>query len=118
MTSPHVLIVDDDHNLGNICSIVFKHSGLEAEVIVDGHSALERLKEIKPKMILLDLHMPGLSGQAVLDEIKADERLSDTIIVLTTADLIVMQKLENKVDQILPKPFKIEQLRHLASTLL
>ncbi|MEM7032221.1 MAG: response regulator [Chloroflexota bacterium] len=116
MASPQVLIIDD-HNLGNICALVFKHGGISAEIVVDGRMALDRLKEVQPKMILLDLHMPGISGQVVLDKIRSDTRLSDTIVVLTTADLVLMQQLQEKADLVLPKPFKVEQLRELASRL-
>lgn len=118
MTSPQVLVIDDDHNLADICATVFRTAGLTVETIVDSQIALKSLKQIQPKMILLDLHMPGISGEIILEEIKADTRLAETIIVVTTADMVLIEQLQSQVDHTLPKPFKIGQLRKLADVLL
>lgn len=91
----HILLVEDDEvDIEAIRRALRKHA-LDNPVTVarDGHEALailrgETAESVRPPlMILLDLNMPRMNGHEFLDELRADERLCDSIVfVLTTSD--------------------------------
>ncbi len=68
------------------------HVDHQVEVVTDGQRALERLREAQAEghpigLVLLDLNLPGKDGHDILDEIRADERLRATPVVVLTSSL-------------------------------
>lgn len=114
---PIALIVEDDTKLADIFSEAVKAAGFEVVVAVNGRSALSLLPAITPALILLDLHMPDISGSEVLAAIRQEAHLQDSIIMLTTADAWLAETLRPEVDFVLLKPISFAQLRHLAGRL-
>lgn len=79
-----VLIVEDDPLISRMYERVFSFEGFEVEIARNGEEGIEKLKKIKPTMILLDIMMPKMSGIDVLREIKANpETRSIPVVVLT-----------------------------------
>lgn len=107
------LIIEDSEPLRQIFKIALERAAFEVECIEDGSMALERLAVVTPVLILLDLHLPDVSGEEILDYIKGEERLAQTIIILSTADLFKASSLRHKVDVVLTKPFSFMQLHDL-----
>ena len=88
-----IMLVEDnpDHALLAVDALERTGHEVEIEVLNDGAAALDRLAEHAaadlPKVILLDIKMPGLSGFDVLRRLKADERLRCIpVVMLTTSD--------------------------------
>ena len=117
MTNPLALIVEDDPKLAKIFSLALKSAQFETEIIQDGATALTRLAEIIPAVVVLDLHLPLVSGEDILHEIHADERLAATRVLLATADALMAERLRKKTDLVLLKPISVNQLRSLARRL-
>lgn len=113
MTKPFVLIVEDDPKLSEIISLTLQ-ADFELETCMDGDTALERLKNIAPQIVVLDLNLPGASGAALLAHIRADERLARTRVILATADGRQAETLTDNADIVLLKPVSPTQLRELA----
>jgi len=83
--------------------------GYEVVTAVDGMDALARTRELEPDLILLDVMMPKLDGISVLKELKQDERLRYTPIILVTARADtsdVVNGLEAGGDDYITKPFE------------
>lgn len=116
MTKPLALIVEDDSSLSHIFSIALQPD-YETEAVSDGNVALERIKQIVPAIVLLDLNLPGASGSAVLSAIRSDPRLDKTYVILCTADERQADALNTDTDFVLLKPISPVQLRDLASRL-
>jgi len=114
MTNPLALIVEDDKKLATIFAEALHAANFETEIIQDGSTALERLAEIVPRIIVLDLHLPFVSGKDILHHIRADTRLSKTRVMLTTADPLMAETLRDVADLVLLKPISFSQLRDLA----
>lgn len=113
MTKPLALIIEDDPQLNAIVSITLG-ADFEIESLTDGNAGLERLKQTIPNVVILDLNLPGASGKEILQSIRADERLSKTRIILTTADERQAETLREEADIILLKPVSPSQLKELA----
>ena len=113
------LIIEDDEDLAKIFAQALRGIGYNVELAVDGKAAQERLRKgIAPFLILLDMHLPYISGADLLAEIKQDDRFAKTMIILTTADARMGETYEDQVDFVLIKPISFVQLRDLTSRLL
>lgn len=113
------LIIEDDEDLANIFAEALRGIGFEVEHIPDGQAAQERLKNgTPPFLILLDMHLPHVSGGDLLTNvIKKDERLANTIVIITTADARMGETYAETVDFVMIKPISFVQLRDLTSRL-
>lgn len=70
MILKHILIVDDDVHIGNLLEEVLKKEAYSITRAYSGTEAILALAQKKPDLILLDLMLPGLSGEDVLSQIK------------------------------------------------
>lgn len=114
---PLALIIEDDDMLCEVSSRALQLAEYQIEVIKDGATAQQRLAETKPAVVVLDLHVPKISGVELLRQIRRDERLQNTRVILATADPGKAQELEFDADLVLIKPYSFVQLRALAARL-
>jgi len=79
-----ILIIEDDSFLSEMYSTKLIQEGFETEVAVDGKQGLEKIKNIKPDLVLLDIVLPKMDGFEILENIKKDSKLKDIPVVLLT----------------------------------
>jgi DNA-binding response OmpR family regulator len=113
MSAPVVFVVEDDPKLNKIIKFTLQEN-FEIETCTDGDVAMDRLKQIIPDIVILDLNLPGISGREILEHIRLDGRLAATRVILTTADERQAETLTNEADIILLKPISPTQLREMA----
>jgi CheY-like chemotaxis protein len=113
------LIIEDDEDLANIFAEALRGVGFEVELVADGQIAQERLKNgIAPYLILLDMHLPHISGADLLTNIiRKDEQLAKAVVIITTADARMGEAYTDQVDFVMIKPISFVQLRDLTSRL-
>jgi DNA-binding response OmpR family regulator len=111
-------IVEDEPDLADIFAEALAEAGFATEIIARGDTALARLAETVPDIVILDMHLPGVSGDKILRHIRTDPRLAGTRIVVASADDALAQTLEADADLTLLKPVGFIQLRDLAQRLL
>jgi diguanylate cyclase (GGDEF)-like protein len=116
MNNPIALIIEDDPSSGNLFSHILEFVGYTTEIIKDGKTALARLDEIVPTLVLLDLNLPpGVSGSDVLYSIRANQKLADIPVLVVTAYPNIAEEIHNEADLVLFKPVSVGQLRNLVS---
>ncbi len=113
------LIIEDDEDLANIFAEALRGVGFEVEQVADGQVAQQRLKSgVAPYIILLDMHIPHISGADLLTNIiRKDERLAKSIVIITTADARMGEAYNEQADFVMIKPISFVQLRDLTSRL-
>jgi CheY-like chemotaxis protein len=111
---PFGYIVEDYEDTANVFSWALEMAGYEVEIAADGAVAQKRLAEIVPDLIILDLHMPNVSGDKLLQQIRSDKRLTNTRVFLATADANMASQLMDQAELVLLKPISLVQLRELA----
>lgn len=84
-TAPRVLIVDDNPINVDLAAAVLTHHGFAVDAAGDADSALQRLKDFQPGLILMDIQMPGMDGLALTRQLKADPLWRHVRIVAFTA---------------------------------
>ena len=117
MTEKLALIIEDEEDLATIFSEALKAAGFETELLYDGAAAEQRLKEVQPLVVVLDLNLPHVDGNQLLNQIRADERLNGTRVLVATADSGMADILDNDPDLTLLKPISFVQLRTMAERL-
>jgi len=116
--SNFALIIEDDQDLSEIFAEAVHNAGYEIETIREGRTAQRRLQEVQPDLIILDMHLPYISGIDLFDQIKSDDRMKNTIVVVSTADARIGEAYSEKADFVLIKPISYTQLRDLTARLL
>jgi len=111
---PLAYIVEDSKDTVVIFQGALELADYDVEVAYDGAVAQEHLKEIVPDLIILDLHIPNVSGNILLKQIRADERLKETRVFVATADANMADQLRDQAELVLLKPIGFSQLRELA----
>ncbi|SFX68383.1 response regulator transcription factor [Ruminococcus sp. XPD3002] len=104
---PNILIIDDDAHINDIVSKALKAEGYNVTSAYSGTEALLLLSHNKPDLILLDLMLPGLSGEELLPQIK------DIPVIVVSAKADVTDKVELLVGgaaDYITKPFDMKEL--------
>ena len=115
--NPLALIIEDDEDLASIFAEALQAAQFKTEIISDGAVARNRLKEIIPSLVVLDLHLPHVSGEALLRQMRTNSALAETRVVIASADPISADLLRSESDLVLVKPVSFSQLRDLAQRL-
>jgi two-component system cell cycle response regulator DivK len=115
MSLPLALILEDDPKLAELYEMVLKQCKYETVTIESGREAQDKLTTFSPALILLDIHLPYVSGMDLLEQIQADERFKKTAIIVMTADLYTAKELEGHVEHVLLKTHGITRLRDIAT---
>lgn len=111
-----VLVVEDERNIATLLAKLVEGCGVEVEVAYDGLAAITSLRRRKPDLMLLDLIMPIMSGEEVLDEVQSDEELRDLPIVLVTTRGTAQGAAARY--QIVQKPFTPAEIRQVVKQAL
>lgn len=110
MKSCQVIVVEDDHELGELIVEVFSMElDCDVRLFTDGRSAMAWLQSDLcaariPMLLVLDIHLPGVSGLEILGFLRSEERFDKTCIVMASADSIALSRTRGKADWQLLKP--------------
>ncbi|MBM3709726.1 MAG: response regulator [Actinobacteria bacterium] len=110
----NILIIDDEEAIRDSCSQVLIKENYNVETAGNGETGLNKLREIKADLALVDLKMPGLGGIEVLKKIRDIDPNIITIVItgFATIDSAVESMKEGAYD-FLPKPFNPDELRFI-----
>src|SRR5215211_3257790 len=79
-----VLVVEDDTALAAMYRSALRFSGFDTDIATDGLSALHRIDQSVPDVVVLDLHLPRLRGETIFEEINNRADLCDIPVVIVT----------------------------------
>ncbi len=114
-TKPMALVIEDNVDQNLVFTMALNKAGFSTESIHNGTDAQQRLKEIIPQIVILDLHLPDIDGNIILGQIRSDRRLAKVNVVLATADAAFADALQAEAELVLLKPVSFSQLSELAS---
>jgi DNA-binding response OmpR family regulator len=110
--------VDDDDEIRLLLTELLGRAGYRVDEAVDGRSALRKLYESPPSLVILDVTMPEMDGYQTLDRIRD---LSDVPVIMLTArtqELERVRGLASGADDYVPKPFGRQELLARVQALL
>lgn len=106
-----ILVVDDDVHCGDTLCDVLSDEGYRVAVARDGLEAMHRLSTERPSLMILDLLMPGMSGNSLYDEMQRSPELARIPVLITTSD---PTRAPRGVPT-LPKPLRLDKLLSLVA---
>jgi len=121
MAEEKILIVDDEEHIRELIKFNLENNGYKTICAGDGIEALKIARKELPQLILLDLMLPGMDGYDVCKEIRKDNSISNTPVIMITAkgeELDKILGLELGADDYLTKPFSIRELIARAKAVL
>ena len=105
---PRVLVVDDSDVIRTLITVNLELEGFEVIQAVDGQDALEKVLDVRPDVMTIDVKMPRLDGFDTVERMRADPRTQDLKIAMVTACAQVddlRRGDEVGVDAYITKPF-------------
>ena len=109
---PIILVIDDEEAMRDSCSMILAKDGFQAETAENGQIGLDKVRELKPALALIDLKMPGLSGLEVLERIKdVDPGVIPIVITGYATVESAVEAMKKGAYDFLPKPFTPDELR-------
>jgi DNA-binding response OmpR family regulator len=106
-----VVLVDDEPNIRETVAFILEAEGLKVGTACDGLEGLAVVREQRPKVVLLDVMMPGMDGYELCRSIRSDADLRDAYVLILTArgqKADELRALEAGADLYLSKPFDDE----------
>ncbi|MFH0956401.1 MAG: response regulator [Candidatus Aenigmatarchaeota archaeon] len=84
MPKKKVLVVDDEENILELVRAVLEAAGYEVATADSGERCLEKLKTLRPDLVLLDMMMPGMSGREACEKIRKDPKTKGLKVAFVT----------------------------------
>ena len=102
-----ILIVEDHPTMREAMRLVLEEGGYDVEEAIDGEAGLAAVQAEPPDLVLLDLNIPVLSGEEVLEAMRGDASTSEVLVVVVTAtgEEGRARSLARGADDYLTKPF-------------
>jgi CheY-like chemotaxis protein len=117
MPKKRVLVVEDEVPIARLVALIVEQMGLEAETAGNGAEALIRLEQGKPDLVILDLIMPVMKGEDVIQEIQGNPEWADIpIVLMSTRQSARGYKMDDF--PMIAKPFKPEAVKEMVRQVL
>lgn len=114
MNGKLVVCIEDEQEMIDLVQLILGRRGFEVQGANGGLEGLEKVQEMKPDLVLLDLMMPDMDGWEVYQRMKSDESLRGIPVIVVTAKAQSIDKVLGlhiaKVDDYITKPFGPQEL--------
>jgi two-component system sensor histidine kinase/response regulator len=107
-----IIVIDDEKAIRDSCFQVLTKDGYRTETAINGDIGLQKIREIKPDLILIDLKMPGMSGMELLEKVgDIDPNIISIVITGYATIESAVEAMKRSAYDFLAKPFTPDQLR-------
>ncbi|MBN1303776.1 MAG: response regulator [Anaerolineales bacterium] len=109
-----ILCIEDEPEMIDLIRLILSRRGFEVDGAAGGTEGLQKIRELLPDLVLLDLMMPDMDGWEVYQQMKADNKTRDIPVIVVTAKAQSIDKVLGlhiaKVDDYISKPFSPQDL--------
>jgi DNA-binding response OmpR family regulator len=120
MAMKKVLIADDNENIREALTYLLEDEGYELLIAKDGADTLQKVRDLRPDILFLDIMMPEINGYDVCRTIKNDPALKNTYVIMLTAKGQVAEQergMEAGANEYIVKPFSpmdvLSKVKHI-----
>ena len=110
MSTPTVLLVEDEESFVDALTVGLKREGFRVEVARDGFEALDRFDTIRPDIVLLDVMLPRISGIDVCRQLRKKSQVPIIMVTAKGSEIDTVVGLEVGADDYVTKPYRIREL--------
>jgi two-component system, OmpR family, KDP operon response regulator KdpE len=105
-----ILVVDDDPQIRRIMRMALTGAGYEVDDARNGEEGLEKLREFRPDLVLLDINMPGMGGLAACKAIRSGASVAIIMLTVRNSEEDKIDALDAGADDFVTKPFSTPEL--------
>lgn len=116
MGRPRILVAEDEVAIRSLVATVLQEDGYVVQEASDGLSTLQAIEAERPDLLILDMAMPVMSGDAMLQTLQSQGNVVPVIIM--TANPLRYRWLRQRVVAVLTKPFDLTELLDLVAAVL
>jgi len=115
-----ILIIDDEFSVAEVLEAILTDAGHEVVTASNGRQGLERAREKRPNLVLLDFMMPIMSGPSMLKALREEPGLRDVPVVIMSSlpEITVSQFAKGEYVAFLRKPFKLQDVVSIVNSAL
>jgi two-component system response regulator (stage 0 sporulation protein F) len=107
-----ILVIDDQPGIRRLLAEVLQEDGYKVAIAANGYEALQRVKEITPQLILMDMKMPGMDGLETFRELKKIGKAEKVIMMTAYGELeLVKEAMSLGAYKYITKPFDINLIK-------
>lgn len=110
MSAGRILVVDDEPQIRRIMRTTLTGVGYEVDDAKTGEEGLQKLRDFRPDLVLLDINMPGMGGLAACRAIRADTGAAIIMLTVRNAEADKVNALDAGADDFVAKPFSTPEL--------
>src|SRR6266567_476839 len=110
MIAGRILVVDDQAQIRRFMRTTLASAGYEVGDAKTGEEALERVREFRPDLVLLDINMPGMGGLAACKALRADTSMAIIMLTVRDSEAAKVEALDAGADDYMTKPFSMPEL--------
>jgi two-component system KDP operon response regulator KdpE len=110
MSAGRILVVDDDPQIRRVMRVTLTGHGYEVDDVKDGEAALEKLREHRFDLVLLDMNMPGTSGLETCRAIRGQSDVAVIMLTVRDTETDKIEALDAGADDYVTKPFNPHEL--------
>ncbi|SIT16854.1 response regulator transcription factor [Paracoccus saliphilus] len=109
---PDILMIEDELNIAEAVRFILTREGWQLALHHDGEGGIEAIRDLRPRLLILDLMLPNRSGGEILSELRADRdaALAATPVLMLTARGQTGEAMA-QADAVMAKPFANDELR-------
>lgn len=108
-----ILVVDDEFDIREALTVFLEGRGFAVDAVASGEEALQKVRDHRPDLVLMDLMLPGMTGAELLRTLRADPALDGVPMVTMSAVRIPELRPREGVAAFLQKPFTLRLLRQV-----
>ena len=106
-----ILVCDDEQEILDITQLILEDSGYEVTALINSNDVISYIEKQQPDILLIDLWMPGMSGDQVIAQLRTNANITDLPIIVISASTDGRQvAFAAGADDFLDKPYDIDTL--------
>jgi DNA-binding response OmpR family regulator len=111
MSAKRILAIEDEQDILELYVYLFKDAGYEVLTSLTGENVLQQMRDFRPDVVLMDIHLGALNGIDLCREIKTNPKTSNAVVVLASGDNSTHNIMQySRADYFIKKPFDISLL--------
>jgi len=110
MSAGRILVIDDEPQIRRTLRTALTAAGYEVDDARTGEQGLEKVREYRPDLVLLDINMPGMGGLAACRAIRADTGVGIIMLTVRNSEQDKIEALDAGADDFVTKPFSTPEL--------
>jgi len=110
LSAGRILVIDDQPQIRRVMRMTLTGAGYEVDDAKTGEEGLEKVRDFRPDLVLLDINLPGMGGLETCSSIRSDPNVAIIMLTVHNTDAAKVEALDAGADDFVTKPFSTPEL--------